>query len=206
MTKITHIFFDIGSTMVDETECYNHRIRDMISGTEITFEQLSEKRELIGFGEAAKFFGLTKTPWHSEDERLFPETKEILRYLSDKGYALGIIANQAAGTEQRLEKWGIRQYFGSVTASTEEGVSKPDLEIFRRAFVKAGCSAENSVMVGDRIDNDIVPAKALGMVTVWIKQGFAVYSSPTCLREQPDHTISNLLELKNFLHRPYRLV
>lgn len=56
MTKLTHIFFDIGSTLVDETECYNHRIRDMIAGTEITFEQFREKQELIGFDEAAKFF------------------------------------------------------------------------------------------------------------------------------------------------------
>lgn len=196
MTKITHIFFDIGSTLVDETECYNHRIRDMITGTDITFEQFSEKRELIGFGEAAKFFGLTKTPWHSEDERLFPEAKDILRYLCDKGYVLGIIANQAPGTEQRLEKWGIRQYFSSITASAEEGVSKPDTEIFHRAFDKAGCSVENSVMIGDRLDNDIVPANALGMKTVWIKKGLGVYNTPRSDFERPDYTITNLMELK----------
>ncbi len=120
MTKLTHIFFNIGSTLVDETECYNHRIRDMIAGTEITFEQFREKQELIGFDEAAKFFGLTKTPWHSEDERLFSETKEILQYLYGMGYVLGIIANQVSGTEQRLKKWRIRRYFDSITASAEE--------------------------------------------------------------------------------------
>lgn len=193
MSKITHIFFDIGSTLVDETECYNHRIRDMIAGTEITFEQFSEKFSLLGFGEAIKFFGLTKTPWHSEDERLYPETAEILRYLCDRGYTLGIIANQAAGTEQRLDKWGILRFFGSVTASTEEGVSKPSPKIFRRAFEKAGCSAESSVMVGDRLDNDIAPAKALGMKTVWIRQGLSVYSSPQGDFERSDYIVSNLL-------------
>lgn len=192
MTKITHIFFDIGSTLVDETECYNHRIRDMIAGTEITFERFREKQELIDFDEAAKFFGLTKTPWHSEDERLFPDTADVLRYLFDKGYTLGIIANQVAGSEQRLEGWGIRQYFNSVTASTEEGVFKPDLEIFRRAFDKADCSAENSVMIGDRLDNDIAPAKALGMMTVWVRRDYSV-NNPI---EQSDYTITNLTELK----------
>ncbi|MBD5113355.1 MAG: HAD family hydrolase [Ruminococcaceae bacterium] len=197
MSKLTHIFFDIGSTLVDETECYNHRIRDMIAGTDITFEKFSEKSRLIGFGEAIKFFGLTKTPWHSEDERLYPDITEILRYLCDRGYTLGIIANQAAGMEQRLEKWGIRQFFGSVTASTEEDVAKPDFEIFRRAFEKAGCSADCSVMVGDRLDNDIAPAKALGMKTVWIKQGLSVYSSPQGDFERADYTVSDLMELKN---------
>lgn len=196
MSQITHIFFDIGSTLVDETECYNHRIRDMIAGTDITFEQFCEKSRLLGFGEAISFFGLTKTPWYSEDERLYPDTAEILRYLCDRGYTLGIIANQAAGTEQRLEKWGILRFFGSVTASAEEGVSKPAPEIFRRAFEKAGCSADCSVMVGDRLDNDIAPAKALVMKTVWIKQGISVYSSPQGDFEQPDYTIANLTELK----------
>lgn len=196
MSKITHIFFDIGSTLVDETECYNHRIRDTIAGAEITFEQFSEKLRLLGFGEAIKFFGLTKTPWHSEDEKLYPDTLEILRYLCDRGYALGIIANQAAGTEQRLDKWGILRFFGSVTASTEEGVSKPDSEIFRRAFEKAGCSADCSVMVGDRLDNDIAPAKALGMKTVWIRQGLSVYSTPQGDFEMADYTVENLVGLK----------
>ena len=27
-------------------------------------------------------------------------------------------------------------------------------------------------MIGDRIDNDIAPAKSLGMNTVWIRQGY----------------------------------
>lgn len=203
--KTTHVFFDIGSTLVDETECYNHRIREVIEGTDITFEQFTEKRiffqkqNLKGDLEAIKFFGLKKTPWHREDERLYPETEEILRYLRDKGYLIGVIANQGLGTEKRLENWGIRKYFDSVTASAEEGVAKPDLEIFRRALNKAGCSAGNSVMIGDRLDNDIAPAKSLGMRTVWIKQGFSVYCSPTCLQEQPDHIISNLSELKNIL-------
>lgn len=203
--KITHVFFDIGSTLVDETECYNHRIHDAIKGTGITFEQFNEKRiffqkqNLKGDLEAIKFFGLKKTPWPREDEKLYPEAEEILRYLHDKGYIIGAIANQGLGTEKRLEKYGIRRYFGSITASAEEGVAKPDPEIFRRAFKSAGCSAENSVMIGDRLDNDIAPAKSLGMKTIWIKQGFSAYCSPTCPQEQPDRTILNLLELKNIL-------
>ncbi|MDE6580792.1 MAG: HAD family hydrolase [Ruminiclostridium sp.] len=205
-SKITHVFFDVGSTLVDETECYNHRIYDAIAGTDITFEQFTEKRiffqkqNLKGDLEAIKFFGLKKTPWHREDERLYPETEEILQYLHDKNYIIGAIANQDFGTEKRLEEYGIRSYFSSITASAEEGVAKPDPEIFRRAFKSAGCSSEKSVMIGDRLDNDIAPAKALGMKTIWIKQGFSAYCSPTCPQEQPDYTIVNLLELKNILY------
>ena len=145
--KITHVFFDIGSTLVDETECYNHRIYDAVAGTDITFEQFTEKRiffqkqNLKGDLEAIKFFGLKKTPWHREDERLYPETEEILQYLHDKNYIIGAIANQDFGTEKHLEEYGIRSYFNTITASAEEEVAKPDPEIFRRAFKSAGCSA-----------------------------------------------------------------
>lgn len=205
LSKITHVFFDIGTTLVDETECYDQRIREAIAGTDITFEQFVEKRiffqkqNLKSDIETLKFFGLAKPPWHKEYEKLYPEAEEILRYLHEKGYHIGVIANQSLGTEKRLEAWGIRKYLDYVIASAEEGVSKPDPEIFLRALKRTGGSAENSVMIGDRLDNDIAPAKALGMKTVRINQGFGVYCSPTCTEEEPDHTISNLMELKNIL-------
>ena len=49
-------------------------------------------------------------------------------------------------------------------------------------------------MVGDRIDNDIVPANKLGMYTVWIKQGFGKYYNPNSAEEEPDLTIITLNE------------
>lgn len=66
----------------------------------------------------------------------------------------------------------MRKYIDLVIASAEEGVSKPDRRIFEIALERSGCKPENAVMIGDRIDNDIVPAKQLGMKTIWIKQGF----------------------------------
>lgn len=54
-------------------------------------------------------------------------------------------------------------------------------------------------MVGDRVDNDIVPAKALGMKTIWIKQGFGKYWKISSEREQADHEVDNLSELLEIL-------
>ena len=50
-------------------------------------------------------------------------------------------------------------------------------------------------MAGDRIDNDIVPAKALGMKTIWIKQGFGRYWRKTTEYEQADYEVDNLSEI-----------
>ena len=44
---VQYIFFDLGSTLVDETKAYEHRINDMIEGTDITFEQFQEKRRFM---------------------------------------------------------------------------------------------------------------------------------------------------------------
>ena len=198
---IKWIFFDVGSTLVDETEAYDHRVRDMIAGTEITFEEFDNMRIVLacqgfdGNSAAIKYFGLEKTPWHSEDEIPFSDAQSTLETLCRRGYKLGIIANQNPGLEKRLENWGLRQYFEVIAASADIGYAKPDKGIFERAFKLAGCTAQESVMVGDRLDNDVIPAKSFGMKTVWVKNGLAKYQDADLGKGVADHQISSLSEL-----------
>lgn len=206
--SIRWLFFDVGSTLVDETEAYNHRIRDAIAGTDITFEQFQEKRlefanqNLKSDLEALKFFGFEKPAWHREDEVPYPEAEEILQYLKNLGYKIGVIANQSIGTAKRLEQWNLLQYIDVVAASTELGLAKPDVAIYQKAFELAGCTAEEAVMIGDRLDNDMVPAKKLGMRAVWVKQGFNAYQDTSLIEVeyQPDAAIETLSELKNYFN------
>ena len=202
MQSVKWIFFDVGTTLVDETEAYNHRIRDAIEGTDITFEQFQEKRiffagqNLKGDLEAIKYFGLEKTPWHKEDEVPYPDAEDVLSFLRSHGYKIGVIANQSLGTEERLEKWGLLKYIDVVAASAELGVAKPDRAIYDKALEMAGCTANEAVMIGDRLDNDICPAKKLGMKAIWIRQGFAIYQNPHNAEYQPDYIVDSLTELK----------
>lgn len=196
------IFFDVGSTLVDETEAYNHRVREMIENTDITFSVFDDKRiELAkqgfdGNSEAIKYFGLKKTPWHSEDEIPFEDALDTLEILKERGYKLGIIANQSAGTAQRLEYWGLLKYFDAVAASAELGVVKPSRLIFEKAIELAGCQPQDSIMVGDRLDNDIIPAKALGMKTVWIRKGLSIHQHIDLGKNVADWVIDTLSDLK----------
>lgn len=202
---IKWIFFDVGSTLVDETEAYDHRVQDIIVGTDITFQEFDDMRiafarqGLDGNSAAIKHFGLTKTPWHSEDEVPYPDAKSTLAALIQMGYKLGIIANQKLGTAERLENWGLRQYFDVIVSSAEIGYVKPDKRIFEKALEMAGCPARESVMVGDRLDNDMIPAKALGMRTVWIKNGLAQYQSEELGKDIAAVQIASLSELLSYM-------
>lgn len=201
--NIKWIFFDVGTTLVDETEAYNHRIREMIEGTNITFVDFDEKRielakqGLDGNSAAIKYFNLKKTTWHNEDERLYRNTKDVLEYLIRKGYKLGIIANQSKGLSEKLEIFGILKYFKLVIASEEVGYFKPNKLIYELALGKADCNSCECAMIGDRLDNDITPAKLIGMKTIWIKQGLAMYQNDELGKYKADWIINELETIKD---------
>lgn len=204
MNKHKWIFFDIGSTLIDESIAYRKRIERTIAGTNVTYDDFYNKMVEIskynqsGYNKALEAYGLKMAPWNSDDEYVYPESEEVLRELSER-YHVGIIANQNLGSEERLEKLGLLRYIDLVIASAEEGVAKPDLRIFQIALERANCKPEEAVMVGDRLDNDIIPANKIGITTVWIKQGFASFVNLKAKVEQPDYTISDLSELTSVL-------
>ena len=205
LTDITWIFFDLGSTLIDETAADTRRIKEMISGTDVTEEAYREKRlEMIHKGlngdlSTIDYFGLTKAPWHSEDEVPYPDVIPTLTELKQRGYKLGVIANQNYGTEQRLKNWNLLQFFDIIGASAELGIAKPDPAIFEWALDKADCCPQSAVMVGDRLDNDITPANRFGMHTVRLLRGLGAYHQPQSTYEMPEYTMSTLTELLDFL-------
>ncbi len=208
---IKWIFFDIGGTLVDETLSIRRRVEmtaEMQTDPALRDPELllaiMQKSALAGgsyFRGAMQKLGVSNYPsYDAVGERLFPYTLETLRTLS-KTYKLGIIANQPAGTEKRLTAYGIREYFAFVLSSAEEGLEKPAPELFLRALARAGCSPEEVVMVGDRPDNDIAPANALGMKTVRVTQGLGGLMPILGAEMRADITIEKLSELPHVLEQ-----
>lgn len=200
MDKIKWLFFDLGSTLVDESRCYAYRCNEILDNNDINAEEFYTK--VLDFAKinsfpikaASAYYGFEIPKWPKELERLYPDTEKILKTLSPK-YKLGIIANQSAGTQERIDNWNIGKYFDVVAASAELGCAKPDLRIFTIALEQANCNPENAVMIGDRLDNDVVPAKKLGMKTVWVRQGFAKYQAVHNDNEKPGFVIDSIGEI-----------
>ena len=197
---IQWLFFDIGSTLVDETIAYRHRVADMMDATGLSYDEIYHtmlryyRLGQKGDKAAAQKYGLTLTPWHSEDEVPYPDAEDCLRRLH-QSFHIGVIANQEPGTEERLRRFGLLPYIDLIVASAEEGVAKPDPMIFQIALKRANCEPEHAVMIGDRLDNDVAPANALGMMTVRIKQGFSRFAKPQQAREKPHITVCSLEQI-----------
>lgn len=194
------IFFDLGATLVDESDVYKSRCRFAIDQLNIDTEEFMNKVyeeariSPTPIGNAAKAYGVALPEWDNSLEKLYDAAYSVITELYGK-YKLGIIANQSLGTQERIDKWGIGKYFDVVMASAEAGCAKPDLRIFQMALQKAKCEPIEAVMIGDRLDNDIVPAKELGMKTVWVRQGYAIYQSIDDERKRPDYIVDSIDEL-----------
>ncbi len=202
--NVEWLFFDIGSTLVNEEKVYEHLIRLLSQRVNLSCEEIAAmvlaayQHNRNGFADTAAKLGVIKPRWEPSLEFLYEDAQAVLKKLHTK-YKIGIIANQEVGCKERLEKMGIAQYFDFTAYSAEEGVSKPDLKLFHIALSKCSCQPQNAIMIGDRIDNDILPAKSLGMHTVWVKQGYGQYWSIRRPEETPDAIVQNLSALLEIL-------
>jgi HAD superfamily hydrolase (TIGR01549 family) len=97
---------------------------------------------------------------------VIPGMSVALEELS-REYHLGILANQLREAVGGLEVSGLKRYFRVLALSELIDLKKPDPAMFRWALDRAGCSPREALMVGDRVDNDIAPARHAGMWTIW---------------------------------------
>ena len=202
---IKWLFFDLGSTIIDETDCEDFRMAALLrqvaqQNREEVLHSFAKFAALnkAAYKETVQLYGLKAEPWPMNLEKLYPDAMFVLSELKKK-YHLGIIANQNPGTIERLKKLSIDTYFEVIAASGDLGIIKPDPAIFSYVLANAGCEPHEAMMIGDRLDNDIAPANAIGMGTIWIKQGMGKLGDPDLLPQKPDFTVKCLTELLSIL-------
>ena len=98
-----------------------------------------------------------------------PDIKQTLAALKNAGLKLGIVSNtfvNGHSLEKHLEQVGILDFFTVRLYSYQFDHRKPNPQMFEAAAEKIGETAENILFIGDRLDNDIIPALKLGMQAV----------------------------------------
>lgn len=117
---------------------------------------------------------------------------ELLSYLKPK-YELHMITNGFEKVQhKKLEKSDLKPYFNVVVTSESIGVKKPNPKVFEFALEKANAKVENSVMVGDSFEADILGSLAVGMQPIYL-------SASENVENKKVKTVQSLLEIKQFL-------
>lgn len=170
------------AVMAFAPDAYAHMIEALCGGDPRTVDRVRQRvRAMVG---------------NLDVFQLRPDIDGLLRRLRERGLRLGIVANQPQAARERLARAGIGDLFDHQGLSGLTGVSKPDPRAFEAAAEALGMTPVDCIMVGDRIDNDIAPAKALGMSAILFRGGRHRRQRPRTPAEEPDAVVSDVLELE----------
>jgi len=133
--------------------------------------------------------------------QLRPGMDSLLERLHLGGLRLGLAANQRASALQRLDAAGIGRFFHYRDVSGTHSFHKPDVRLFLHACAALDVSPDECIMVGDRVDNDIVPARSLGMRTVLLRSGRHKDQQPRTWEEVPDAEVTDVPGLEAAIER-----
>jgi HAD superfamily hydrolase (TIGR01549 family) len=169
------VFFDVGETLVDEerwwrvlAERSDLQPHVVWAALGVTIERGEEHNKLWGH------LGIDRPAdwWQQlsyEFGDLYPDAVACLENTRALGLRVGIVGNQTTA----LEQWAREASLPAdvISSSASLGVSKPDPRFFERVVELAGCDAGDVAYVGDRVDNDVLPAAAAGLVAVHVRRG-----------------------------------
>jgi FMN phosphatase YigB (HAD superfamily) len=165
---VTAVFFDVGETLVDETRMWGE-IADDLGVPRFTFFGILGGLAARGEGHRRVYDVLGVEAPSSSGFRvddLYPDARACLAELRERGYLLGAVGNTGVQVEGLLHK------LVDVVGSSERWqVEKPAPAFFARLADEAGRPPREIAYVGDRVDNDVAPALAAGLVAVHVRRG-----------------------------------
>lgn len=206
---IKAVVFDVGETLVDETREYG-TWADWLGVPRHSFSSVFGAVIALGrdYREAFQYFrpGFDLTVERARrveagraetfgEEDLYPDVRPALTALRAMGAWVGIAGNQTSRAGDILRKLDLPADL--VATSDDWGAAKPDPAFFHALLDVAPFQPDELVYVGDRLDNDLKPAKAAGMRTAFIRRGpwGHILENHPDLSAAADWRISSLAEL-----------
>lgn len=175
------VVFDLGEALVDETRNWS-RWAQHLGVPDLTFFSVmgaviaAGRPHTDAFGYFRDDFDMAaeiprKTaaglPWGFTEEDLYDDALPVLAELRREGFRLAVMANQPREAAPFLATLPV----DSVATSAEWGVAKPDEAFFRRVCEVLATTPQQIAYVGDRVDNDVLPAARIGMTAVHLRRG-----------------------------------
>jgi HAD superfamily hydrolase (TIGR01549 family) len=139
-----------------------------------------------------KLYSILNRNWYPEEDALL-----TLAALHETGHCIGLISNTAddAHVQRLVDNFGFRSLLDDVLTSSSFGVRKPDSRIFQAALDHFGASPDQSAMVGDLPEADILGANKMGMFSIWITRR----AGDPNLAIVPQATVAALSEIPTLL-------
>jgi HAD superfamily hydrolase (TIGR01549 family) len=175
------VVFDVGETLVDETRVWS-TWADLVGIPRLTFMAVLGSVIAQGGAHQEVFRELGLAHWRDRREELeasygaivdadlYPDVRPALTDLAAAGYRLAVFGNQPARRTADLRALDLP--VEAIAMSDEMAIAKPDPAYFSRVLEMLGSPDPASVAhVGDRVDNDVVPAAAFGLRSIWIRRG-----------------------------------
>jgi HAD superfamily hydrolase (TIGR01549 family) len=175
------VVFDVGETLVDETRVWG-MWADVVGVPRLTFMALLGAVIARGGAHPEVFAAVGSPHWERHrdqleaayggfgEDDLYPDVRPTLAALRADGYRLAIFGNQPAQRTAELRALDLPAEL--IAMSEEMGVAKPAPAYFARVLELLGDPDPASVAhVGDRVDNDVIPAISAGFRSIWIRRG-----------------------------------
>jgi HAD superfamily hydrolase (TIGR01509 family) len=161
------VVFDVGETLVDETGLWERAadaagvprftLMGVLGGLAARGERHSRVWEIVGARQPA-------SSWTEAD--FYPDAMPCLESLRRAGFRVGAVGNTSLEAEALLAP-----HVDLVASSARWGVEKPSPGFFARLVDECGVEPARIAYVGDRVDNDVLPARAAGLTAVHIRRG-----------------------------------
>jgi HAD superfamily hydrolase (TIGR01509 family) len=161
------VVFDVGETLVDETGMWEKAadaagvprftLMGVLGGLAARGAHHSEVWTILGVEQP-------HSTWELDD--FYPDALACIRRLREAGYRVAAAGNTPAFVEAEL-----RRHVDLVASSASWGVEKPSAGFFERVAGLVDAEPSRIAYVGDRVDNDVAPALAAGLVAVHIRRG-----------------------------------
>ena len=169
------VVFDVGETLVDEEQwwrrlCERADLQPHVvwAALGVTIERGEEHDALWGHLGLEKPAGWWQEIPYSLDD-LYPDAWACLERMGGLGLRVGVVGNQT----HALEAWARESALPAdvISSSASLGVRKPSPAFFERVAELMGLPPDELAYVGDRVDNDVLPAAAAGMTAIHIRRG-----------------------------------